>query len=188
MDKKPKYLDWQPGLLRKPPPEQTSLYQAKLRYRVDLKGFMAECETNYFRLGKLFPLFITGRELRIAFSPCDSRPLVLAVLETTPFTVLVGIRQETGGESPWLVAPPMRVRVYHDAKLAEVVACDHSMRVSPRNPYPNERMFQPDEKAQWNRFLGELLAACLSRGYSMANADGIRAGEISSATLLPGEP
>ncbi len=141
-----------------------------MRYKVDLKGFMAECETNYFRLHKLFPLLAEDRELHIATSPRNTARIVVAMLETTPFTTLLGIRQEGGGSTeqiPWLVAPALRVRLYHDAKLAEVVACDRVTRVWPRHHYPNERMFQPDEKAQWNRFLGEWLAALLDRGYRL---------------------
>lgn len=138
-----------------------------MRYKVDLKHFMAECETNYFRLRKLVPLLAEGRELHLALARRDTSRVVIALLETTPFTSLIGIRQEEGScaRVPWLLAPAMRVRLYHDAKLAEVVACDRAMGVWPRNQYPNERMFQPDEKAQWNRFLGEWLAALLDRGY-----------------------
>lgn len=141
-----------------------------MRYKVDLKGFMAECESNYFRLRKLFPLLAEGRELHIAMPPQNTTRFVVAVLENTLFTTLLGVRQEGGGSAkqlPWLVAPAMRVRLYHDAKLAEVVACDRATQVWPRHHYPNERMFQPDEKAQWNRFLGEWLTALLDHGYRL---------------------
>lgn len=156
-----------------------------MRYKVDLKGFMAECETNYFRLRKLLPLLVEGRELHIAMSPGNTARVVVAVLETTLFTTLIGVRQQGGGsaEVPWLVAPAMRVRLYHDAKLAEVVACDRATQVWPRHHYPNERMFQPDEKAQWNRFLGEWLAALLDGGYRLV-ADGEPADAAPRATAL----
>ena len=56
------------------------------------------------------------------------------------------------------------VRVYHDAGLAEVVNCQHYRQFSARYEYPNEQMYQVDEKAQVNRFLSELLAHCLKHG------------------------
>ncbi len=56
------------------------------------------------------------------------------------------------------------VRLYHDASLAEVVKCQRYHRFSARYEYPNVDMHQADEKAQINRFLGELLAHCLSHG------------------------
>jgi uncharacterized protein len=56
------------------------------------------------------------------------------------------------------------VRLYHDASLAEVVKCQRYQSFSPRYEYPNVDMHQIDEKAQMNRFLGELLTHCLSHG------------------------
>jgi uncharacterized protein YqiB (DUF1249 family) len=54
--------------------------------------------------------------------------------------------------------------VYHDARMAEVVTFAHLRRVFPHYDYPNPAMHQPDEKAQWNRFLGEWLSHCLRHG------------------------
>jgi uncharacterized protein YqiB (DUF1249 family) len=56
------------------------------------------------------------------------------------------------------------VRLYHDANLAEVVKCQGYQQFAPRYEYPNINMHQIDEKAQMNRFLGELLAHCVSHG------------------------
>jgi uncharacterized protein len=56
------------------------------------------------------------------------------------------------------------VRLYHDANLAEVVKCQRYRQFAPRYEYPNIDMHQIDEKAQMNRFLGELLAHCLAHG------------------------
>ncbi len=62
----------------------------------------------------------------------------------------------------------MRVRMYHDARMAEVVSCAGVRRVEPRYAYPNERMHQPDEKAQWNRFLADWLALGIDHGHALA--------------------
>lgn len=56
------------------------------------------------------------------------------------------------------------VRLYHDANVAEVVKCQRYRQFKPRYKYPNLDMHQVDEKAQMNRFLGELLAHCLAHG------------------------
>lgn len=56
------------------------------------------------------------------------------------------------------------VRLYHDASLAEVISCDQYRRFAVRHEYPNKYMHQTDEKAQVNRFLGELLDDCLRDG------------------------
>lgn len=56
------------------------------------------------------------------------------------------------------------VRLYHDATVAEVIAWEGHRRFHARNEYPNPKMHQADEKAQLNRFLGELLELCLAQG------------------------
>ncbi len=56
------------------------------------------------------------------------------------------------------------VRLYHDATMAEVVKCQRYRFFEPRYEYPNLDMHQVDEKAQMNRFLGELLTHCHSHG------------------------
>lgn len=56
------------------------------------------------------------------------------------------------------------VRLYHDASVAEVIAWEGNRRFKARHDYPNPRMYHSDEKAQLNRFLGELLEFCLTQG------------------------
>ena len=58
----------------------------------------------------------------------------------------------------------LTVRAYHDAKCAEVVSFQGQYRFAARYDYPNPKMRTPDEKAQINKFLGELLVMCLTNG------------------------
>ncbi|MBT8149178.1 MAG: DUF1249 domain-containing protein [Gammaproteobacteria bacterium] len=58
----------------------------------------------------------------------------------------------------------MAVRLYHDVRLAEVIAFSGKRSALASYEYPNEVMFQPDEKAQQNRFLAEWLSHGLSHG------------------------
>ncbi len=140
-----------------------------MRYKVDLKKFMAECETNYVRLRKLMPRLDTDDSCALGL-PGSGRPVMrLEVLERSPYTVLLAIRQQgTLADSNWLPEPCLKVRLYHDARLAEVVACAGVRTVYPRYPYPNNRMHQPDEKAQWNSFLSDWLTMAIGHGYSVA--------------------
>jgi len=61
--------------------------------------------------------------------------------------------------------PELEVRVYHDARMAEVVSAGASRHLLGRYPYPNQAMYQPDEKSQLNLFLGEWLSHCLACGH-----------------------
>lgn len=145
----------------------------KLRYKVDLKGFMAECATNYMRLRKLFPALaqVDCRCIGLRTGAGDvakrGEMVVITVLERTRYTTLLAIASQGGDRPRWWPAPVMQVRLYHDARLAEVVAWDRELRVYPKNGYPNERMLQPDEKYQWNHYLGEWLANCIEHGYAV---------------------
>lgn len=64
----------------------------------------------------------------------------------------------------------MTVRLYHDARLAEVTAADRFRRVPARHDYPNPAMHQPDEKQQWNRFLAEWLRHLRDHGRASTSA------------------
>ncbi|MBL4780761.1 MAG: DUF1249 domain-containing protein [Porticoccaceae bacterium] len=154
-----------------------------MRYRVDLKAFMACCEANYYRLLALFPDLHSVDQRRIGLSPGGDGEVVLTVLERTSYTTLLSIAQgqTDGTPSPdarsertdkpvtvrWLKPPVLTLRLYHDAQIAEVITYDCNRGVRPNNAYPNQNMFQPDEKRQWNHFLEEWLVLCRQHGYAV---------------------
>src|SRR5690606_6836260 len=119
---------------------------ARKRYQVDLCAQQAECEANYARLLRLFDCGGGGRCLGRG----DGRLLMFTVTEQAPYTTTLTISQVE--QSPVLVSlnarPTLTVRMYHDARLAEVIAFARQRRVQPRYDYPNPLMHQPDEKSQ----------------------------------------
>mgnify|MGYP002149321234 CR=1 FL=1 len=92
--------------------------------------------------------------------------LALEVVLACPYTTTLRVRQEHS--LPWLRVPHLEVRVYHDARMAEVVGAAHARRLRPSFPYPNAAMHQPDEKNQLNLFLGEWLSHCMAAGHELA--------------------
>ena len=138
----------------------------KPRYRVDLIGLQAVCESNYWRLLKLMPQLHEEDERRIEIDAGDgeAQALVIRVLERCPYTSTLQLAHER--RQSWVTPPSMEVRLYHDAGLAEVVAAYNSRRFRGVYPYPNEQMLQPDEKHQLNQFLGEWLGYCQRHGQS----------------------
>lgn len=138
------------------------------RYRVDLVGLQAACEANYARLMRLLPQMREVRgSRRVALSQGEHLLGVLAleVVEACPYTTTLQVRQELS--LPWLPSPQLEVRVYHDARMAEVVGAEHARRFRSVYPYPNADMHQPDEKSQLNLFLGEWLSHCLACGHEL---------------------
>lgn len=145
----------------------------KTRYKVDLPGQMAECEANYHRLLKLMPNHAAVSDWRFAISgaKCD-QCLDIRIIERSRYTTTVQLAQldiRLPEQQTWLYMPKLTVRLYHDARLAEVLAWEGHKRLRPRYDYPNRAMYQSDEKAQLNRFLGEWLSLSLQRGHSTDN-------------------
>lgn len=142
----------------------------KTRYKVDLPGQMAECEANYHRMLKLMPQHHTVNDWQFAISDGGrNHYLQIRIIERSRYTTTVQMAQleiRVPEENLWLQMPKLTVRLYHDARLAEVLAWEGHKRLRPRYEYPNRAMYQSDEKAQLNRFLGEWLALSLLRGHS----------------------
>ncbi|HUH36854.1 MAG TPA: DUF1249 domain-containing protein [Spongiibacteraceae bacterium] len=130
------------------------------RYQVNLRDQHAECEANYARLAKLLRAWDDGDREEYGLPEGTLR---LRITERSAYTSVVSVER-----SSRLGAPQMLVRVYHDARMAEVIACNRHRRAVPRYDYPNAAMHQPDEKRQWDRFLGECLSHCLTHGRSLA--------------------
>ena len=137
------------------------------RYRIDLAAHMAECDANYLRLLKLIPELGDRDQLTLTIRVANQDVAVcIQVLERCPYTTLIDLTQESlvEGLAFELPAPRIVVRLYHDAKSAEVVEFQNERHFKPTYSYPNGEMRQRDEKAQLNRFLSEYLAACLEHG------------------------
>lgn len=148
----------------------------KTRYRVDFSRQMADCEANYARMMQLLP----------SLAECDQWVyevpggqmqwhIHIAIADRARYTTTLDIRQHDGLQH-WNSEALLQVRLYHDAQVAEVLGWQQHRRVQPRYEYPNRQMYQCNEKAQINQFLGEWLSHCLAHG---------RSGQSLAALGLP---
>lgn len=137
----------------------------KPAYQVDLTTYHADCDANYLRLCKLLPELANREHWRYRM---PHGALELSVLERSRYTTEVRLQARAdAGERRWSAPPQITVRLYHDARMAEVVAVDGRGPVGGsgvQNTYPNPRMERADERQQANRFLGEWLGHCLANG------------------------
>ena len=132
-------------------------------YQIDLSDLHAQCEANYHRLMRLFPEY--ERRSECVFAAGDVS-VVLEVMARDRYTTDMRLRYQ--GATPGLPkSSHFDLRLYHDARMAEVVHCSTSRRFEARYRYPNPLMLQQDEKFQQNRFAAELLEFCLSFGRSL---------------------
>ena len=141
------------------------------RYSIDLGAHIAECEANYARLMRLLPDLSDSDRRTFRLRLGESEPRVhFEVAERCPYTTVVRMVQDapppSGPGVPGLAETRVAIRIYHDAKAAEVIEYQNQRGFHAVYDYPNARMRHPDEKAQVNRFLGEFLGVCLEHGVS----------------------
>lgn len=143
--------------------------KTKRRYIPDLVSDMAECDANYIRLLRLFPNIADtdSLEFGIQGTTKDGAIVRIAILERCPFTTMLKVDVSNEEDKSWVKWPMMEVRIYHDVKSAEVVSFQRHRNFKYRYHTPNRNMYQPDEKSQINRFLGELLIFCAEHGHSL---------------------
>ncbi|MFT4614416.1 MAG: hypothetical protein ACI9NT_001561 [Bacteroidia bacterium] len=132
----------------------------KQSVKLDLQELHGVCEANYARLMCLYP----------DYESCNTRSLLvgsakvrLDVLERARYTTIFQLNQWHAG-SRWLGRLRVELRTYHDASMVEVGMFQSHRRIAGRYSYPNEHMFQQDEKFQQNRFLADWLDHCLQNG------------------------
>jgi uncharacterized protein YqiB (DUF1249 family) len=144
--------------------------QSKRRSSMDLAAQHAECELNYARLRRILP-DIAQCDRRLVGLPAISihqheRRLQFCVTERSRYTTSLEIA-EFGQRLDWGLSAEFCVRLYHDARMAEVIAFQRQRNCAVRSAYPNSRMHLPDEKKQWNILLSEWLKHCLAHGHTL---------------------
>ena len=138
-------------------------------YVPDLVADLAQCDANYYRLLRIFPEIDECDAKKIGFEAdrYEKATVDFLVTERCPFTITLDLRIEIYPEHRIIKWPNLQFRIYKDTKSAEVISFEQHRKFEYRYPLFNENLFQPDEKSQANRYLGELLEHFMKRGYSL---------------------
>lgn len=135
-------------------------------YVADLGRLGALCEGNYLRLQRL--LGVSSPQDGVCFDLSSNQQYLgrirMRMLQSSRYTDTV-LLEQTHASGRWLNDPHMTVRIYHDARMAEVISCFRNARIEILQDYPNRFMHHPDEKVQVNAFLAEWLSFCLRCGH-----------------------
>ena len=154
-------LDFQPSMRFKNTSGENGLRLARKKsYKLSLSDLHAVCEANYVRLLRLFPDYETSNCREFTVGPAKVR---IEVVERCRYTTFFRIHQHQSG-SPLLGDLRIDVRAYHDASMLEVGMFQSRAHIAPRYVYPNDDMYQQDEKSQQNRFLADWLEHCHHSG------------------------
>ena len=138
-------------------------------YVPDLVADLAQCDAHYYRLLRIFPEIDECDAKKIGFEAdrYEKATVDFLVTERCPFTITLDLRIEIFPEHRIIKWPNLQFRIYKDTKSAEVISFEQHRKFEYRYPLFNENLFQPDEKSQANRYLGELLEHFMKRGYSL---------------------
>ena len=149
------------------------------RQQHDLAGLHEECELNYRRLHRIMPDSLSlGATLALGYGSSNEDTsgdqnsrrsgIQLQVIEVTKYTSTLLVTAERAGPL-WLPEIEVKVRVYRDAQMAEVIEwCTD--RTIPWALTETKGMQARDEKWQWNLFLSELLSHGLRHGMTVLEA------------------
>ncbi|NKF49484.1 DUF1249 domain-containing protein [Shewanella sp. WXL01] len=126
----------------------------KPKYQPNVSGFLSLCTRNYGHILKWLPEHAEVEDCWNVVGEFGT--LTVKLVENTKYTQLLELSRYLP-TSYFFKSPCARVRVYHDAQLAEVLTSQQIYRLKPVYDYPNLFMHQTDEKYQVNAFLEELL-------------------------------
>lgn len=137
----------------------------KKRFTTDLAGMQSQCDNNYLYLMQLIADWDAFDCIEFAIDAVNSpaSKVIIRLLERNPYTTTLSVEQQDV-LLPWVSGPLLSVRVYHDARMAEVISWDRHRNLQAKYQYPNKHMYLPDEKTQLNQFLGEWLKQCRTYG------------------------
>ncbi len=129
------------------------------KYVPHLPTMQAVCELNYAHFMRVLPDCDT-EDLSYEFTVKDSLQYRVKITEAARYTTTVQVEQ-LNSHTPAYLKPAMTVRLYHDARMAEVISSQNTGAFAPSYQYPNNKMRQRNEKQMVNMFLAEWLEFCL---------------------------
>ncbi len=139
------------------------------KYVPKLANMHQVCEVNYGRLLKLLPDCDT-EDLQYQFKVNASLLYTIKIIECSRYTSTLEMSQKNQISYEFL-RPVVQVRLYHDAKMAEVISAQNIGSLKPSYQYPNTKMYQKNEKEMVNLFLAEWLQFCLTQSSQLYSSE-----------------
>ncbi len=143
----------------------------RLDNRVRIRRFYSWArvyEINYRLLLKLTQGLETLPDEVLLLSD-DSHTVTVSVVERCKFTTSITLNHDLKSHDLFVVNPSVKIRIYHDARLAEVVACQQDSKFFAVYPFILAKVPFQNEKRDVNLFLREWLNHCLAQGYRLKN-------------------
>lgn len=129
------------------------------KYVPNLPSMQAVCELNYAHFLRVLPDCDTA-DMTYEFTVKDALSYRITITDSARYTTTLNVEQ-VNAFSPAYLKPAMTVRLYHDARVAEVINSQNTGAFAASYDYPNSKMRQRNEKQMVNIFLAEWLQFCL---------------------------
>lgn len=125
------------------------------------------CESNYQKLLKLIPDLLNLKEKATGHAPHNTT-LHITVIASTPYTMTVELSHCFIKNLDEFIEPAVKIRIYQDAQLAEVLS-DH-VRASVAEVFNNPGLSREIMNYKWrlNYFLQKWLDHCLKKDYQFS--------------------
>ena len=123
-------------------PGRTALWVYEQNYRVLMQLMGKQLEDGYE------PILHYGNETMI---------IKASLLESCKYSQVVELEDKSTIASNILNGLRLKIRIYHDARVAEVIDYQGHYKIKAKYEYPNHHMYHPDEKRQVNHLLVEWL-------------------------------
>ncbi len=132
---------------------------------VTFAGLMTLYESNFIRLRWLV------RDLKAIDAPLRSEvssdcTLHLSVLEICRYTTTLRLTYLFDEDGATLADPDLRIRVYHDASLAEAMECGHRHRHEALRQFDTSSGSELQRRWTRNIMLNKWLEYCADKGHS----------------------
>ena len=145
------------------------------KYVPKLANMHQVCEVNYGRLLRLLPDCDT-EDLEYQFRVNASLLYTIKIIDCSRYTSTLEMSQKNqigqiGQIEYEFLRPVVQVRLYHDAKMAEVLSAQNIGSLKPSYQYPNTKMYQKNEKEMVNLFLAEWVQFCLTQSKHLHSSE-----------------
>lgn len=140
-----------------------------------LRSLMPIYEGNYRSLAQLVP-GLRSMQVPASFVLSDLPRIRMSVVECCKYTALLAFSHALAPGAGRVPDLALKVRMCHDARVAEVIGYQGRSRFAAVYPYPNQDMHGVFEKRQVNLFLGEWLRFCRPAGRRALLAAGEESG------------
>jgi uncharacterized protein YqiB (DUF1249 family) len=130
----------------------------------DFVSLMTLYESNYIGLLRLVPGLrsLTGAQVSVIDQDC---PLTMRVLERGPYTTTFALTYQFETGAGVIADPDLQVRAYHDAGMAEVLACARWHRHEVLAAIKSALFVQLGDRWLRNVMLNKWIDYCLTRGH-----------------------